>query len=210
MDYLTERVKILEDELSYLKEKDIENRALIAKMFENNEKILKSFVYKNQETDKQLSLIFNFIINMCDPEVEISNFLISHAIDIYNCDKNLFCKILAKDDIFTTSCPDVFKLLFLDIPYEELNNILEEASLIKELSYSKWFKLNFLRNLVIQGYKLDLNENDKNIYLLKMHKMFTETDVSSCPHPYNSKDQFIKNAIFKISLNHALVVQSKN
>ena len=63
MDYLTERVKILEDELSYLKEKDIENRALIAKIFENNEKILKSFVYKNQETDKQLSLIFNFIIN---------------------------------------------------------------------------------------------------------------------------------------------------
>lgn len=197
---LTERVKILEDELSYF-------RTTIAKIFDNNEKIFKSFVYKNQETDKQLSLIFNFIINMCDPEVEISDFLISHAIDIYNCDKNLFCKILAKDDIFTTSCPDVFKLLFFDIPYEELDNILEEASLIKELSYSKWFKLNFLRNLVIQGYRLDLNENDKNIYLLKMHKMFTETDVSSCPHPYNSKDQFTKNAIFKICLNRATILQ---
>ena len=85
---------------------------------------------------------------------------------------------------------------------------MKNSMLMKsDISYSKWYKLNFLYNLVLQGYQIELNENDKNIFLLKIHKLFTDTDVSTCPHPYNSKDQFIKNTIFKICLNRATVLQ---
>ena len=174
------RINIIEDELFYLKEKDVENRKLITKMFENNEKILESFVYKNEEIDRKLLLISKFIANMCDPETDTTEFLISHAIDIYKCD--LIC-------FFST--------------YLMKNSMLMKS----DISYSKWYKLNFLYNLVLQGYQIELNENDKNIFLLKIHKLFTDTDVSTCPHPYNSKDQFIKNTIFKICLNRATVLQ---
>ena len=115
------RINIIEDELFYLKEKDVENRKLITKMFENNEKILESFVYKNEEIDRKLLLISKFIANMCDPETDTTVFLISHAIDIYKCDINLFCQIIAKNEIVTKSCTDVFNLFFFNISYEEFD-----------------------------------------------------------------------------------------
>lgn len=222
---MEERIEVLENDLVYLYKKDIENRAAITKILENNEKILESFVYKNEEITKKLSLAFNFIEHMCDPETDMPDFLMKNAIDIYNCDKNLFCKMIAKHDDMTKSCVEIFKLLFFDISYEELDAILEDASMYNKNGdvYSKWYKLNFLYNLVLQGYsltndtsgfpfeyqlndekkkKLD-NDNYKNMFLQKMYIIFNDTDVSSCRVPYNSKEQFLKNQIFKICYNQA-------
>jgi hypothetical protein len=220
------RIEILENDLSRFKQRDFENRKIIAKMFENNEKIITSLLYKNQEFDKKLSLLNNFIEHICEPESDITEFLSKNLIDIYICNRNLFCKMIAKQEQLTMNCVIVFKLLFFDVSYQELDLILEDASKhINVLpSYYKWYKLNFLYNLVLQGYtltndlagfphklqtdekdkmrKLD-NENHKNIFLQKMYKIFEDTDVSSCPPPYNTKEHFLKSTIFKICYHEA-------
>ena len=231
---MEERIEVLEAELAYLHKKDIENRAKITKMLENNEKILETLVYRNQEINTKLSVLFNCMDYLCnkDSEPDIHDFLMENSIDMYICNKIFFCKMIAKQEIMTLRCVNVFKLLFFEISYEELNAVLEYASKntemidpnIKTESYSKWYKLNFLFNLVLQGYSLisDLsgfphkykpdekdkmrkldNDNYKNIFLQKMYKLFNETDISSCPSPYNSKDQFLKNTIFKLCYNEA-------
>jgi hypothetical protein len=225
---MEERIEVLESDLVYLYKKDIENRATITKILENNDKIIKTLVFRNQEIDKKLSLVVNFIEYLCnknsDPEINL--FLIKNAIDIYNCDRNLFCKMIAKKEDMTMRCVDVYKLLFFDISYEELDDILEDASKNTEMiERSKWYKLNFLFNLVLQGYSLsnDLSgfphkyqsdENDeqkkldnnkyRKMFLQKMYKLFNDTDISSCPSPYyNSKEHFFKNTIFKLCYNEA-------
>jgi hypothetical protein len=219
---MEERIEVLESDLAYLYKKDIENRAAITKILENNEKILESLVYRNQEIDKKMSLMFNCIEFLCNKEsdTDVFEFLTENAIDIYKCDTQLFCKMIAKQEIMTMGCANVFNLLFFHISFEELDLLLEEASRYNKNgdAYSKWFKLHFLHNLVLQGYSLCKN-NDLNyiqgyplpknnginykIFLDKMYKIFNETDISSCPSPYNSKDQFLKNTIFKICYNEA-------
>jgi hypothetical protein len=219
---MEERIEVLESDLAYLYKKDIENRAAITKILENNEKILESLVYRNQEIDKKMSLMFNCIEFLCNKEsdTDVFEFLTENAIDIYKCDTQLFCKMMAKQEIMTISCANVFNLLFFHISFEELDLLLEEASRYNKNgdAYSKWFKLHFLHNLVLQGYSLCKN-NDLNyiqgyplpknnginykIFLDKMYKIFNETDISLCPSPYNSKDQFLKNTIFKICYNEA-------
>jgi hypothetical protein len=202
---MEERIEVLESALK----KDIENRAAITKMLENNEKILESIVYHNQEIDKKLSLMFNCIEFLCNKESDsdMLDFLIENAIDIYKCDKKLFCKMIAKQEDMTISCANVFNLLFYELSFEELDSLLELASTYNKsgVDYSKWSKLHFLYNLVLQGYSLQKNKNDLNykIFLNKMYKIFNETDVSSCPSPYNSKEQFLRNTIFKICYNEA-------
>jgi hypothetical protein len=220
------RIEILENDLSRFKQRDFENRKIIAKMFENNEKIITSLLYKNQELEKKLSVVFNFIENIYEPDRNMPDFLIKNAIEIYVCNRNLFCKMVARQEDITTNCVNVFKLLFFDLPYEEFDLILEDASKnVKVLpSYYNWYKLNFLYNLVLQGYSLtnDLtgfpyklkkdekdkmrkleNENCKNMFLQKMYKMFEDTDISSYPSPYNSKEQFLENDIFHLCYNEA-------
>jgi len=211
---MEERIEILESDLAYLYKKDIENRAVIAKIFENNEKILESLVYHNQEIDRKLSLVFNCVEFLCnkDDESDMQDFLMENAIDIYNCDKKLFCKMIAKQEDMTMRCVNVFNLLFFEISYEELDDVLEMASKFNKNGgddYSKWSKLHFLCNLVLQGYSLHKKNNEINneIFLDKMYKIFNETDISSCPSPYNSKDQFLKNTIFKICYNEARNMQ---
>ena len=204
---MEERIEVLESDLK----KDIENRAAITKMLENNEKILESLVYHNQEIDRKLLLMFNCIEFLCNKEPEsdadMHEFLTENAIDIYKCDKKLFCKMIAKQEDMTISCTNVFNFLFFELSYEELDSILEEASKYNKsgVAYSKWSKLHFLYNLVLQGYSLQKNKNDLNykMFLDKMYKIFNDTDVSSCPKPYNSKEQFLRNTIFKICYNEA-------
>jgi hypothetical protein len=206
---MEERIEVLESDLAYLYKKDIENRETITKILENNDKIIKTLVFRNQEIDKKLSLIFNFLDYLCNKNIdsEMQDFLIKNAIDIYNCDRKLFCKMIAKHEDMTMRCVNVFKLLFFDISYEELDDILEESSKYNKsgVAYSKWSKLHFLCNLVLQGYSLHKNESfNYKIFLEKMYKIFNETDVSSCPSPYNySKEQFLKNTIFKLCYNEA-------
>ena len=218
---MEERIEILESDLAYLYKKDIENRAAITKMLENNEKILESLVYHNQGIDKKMSLMFNCIEFLCNKEsdTDTQEFLMENAIDIYKCDKKLFCKMIAKQEDMMISCANVFNLLFFELSFEELDFLLEEASTYNKngLAYSKWFKLHFLYNLVLQGYSLQKNDLNylqgyplpKNnginykIFLDKMYKIFIDTDVSSCPSPYNSKEQFLRNTIFKICYNEA-------
>jgi len=199
---MEERIEVLESDLK----KDIENRAA---MLENNEKILESIVYHNQEIDKKLSLMFNCIEFLCNKESDsdMNEFLTENAIDIYKYDKKLFCKMIAKQEDMTISCANVFNFLFFELSFEELDSLLEDASIYNKsgVDYSKWSKLHFLYNLVLQGYSLQKNKNDLNykIFLNKMYKIFNETDVSSCPSPYNSKEQFLRNTIFKICYNQA-------
>jgi hypothetical protein len=203
---MEERIEVLESDLAYLYKKDIENRAAITKILENNEKILESLVYRNQEIDKKLSLIFNCAEYLCNKEsgADMHEFLMENAIDIYNCDKKLFCKMIAKQENMTMGCVNVFNLLFFDISFEELDSTLEMASKFKSAEYSKWFKLHFLSNLVLQGYSLYKNNGiNYKIFLNKIYKIFNETDLSSCPPPYNSKEQFLRNTIFKICYNEA-------
>ena len=203
---MEERIEVLESDLAYLYKKDIENRAAITKILENNEKILESLVYRNQEIDKKLSLIFNCAEYLCNKEsgADMHEFLMENAIDIYNCDKKLFCKMIAKQENMTMGCVNVFNLLFFDISFEELDSTLEMASKFKNAEYSKWFKLHFLSNLVLQGYSLYKNNGiNYKIFLNKIYKIFNETDLSSCPPPYNSKEQFLRNTIFKICYNEA-------
>jgi len=202
---MEERIEVLESDLK----KDIENRAAITKMLENNEKILESLVYRNQEIDKKMSLMFNCIEFLCNKESDsdMHDFLIENAIDIYKCDKKLFCKMIAKQEIMTISCANVFNFLFFELSFEELDSLLEDASKYNKsgVAYSKWSKLHFLCNLVLQGYSLHKNESfNYKMFLEKMYKIFNETDVSSCPSPYNySKEQFLKNTIFKLCYNEA-------
>jgi len=219
---MEERIEVLESDLAYLYKKDIENRAAITKILENNEKILESLVYRNQEIDKKMSLMFNCIEFLCNKEsdTDVFEFLSENAIDIYKCDTQLFCKMIAKQEIMTISCANVFNLLFYELSFEELDLLLEEASRYNKNgdAYSKWFKLHFLYNLVLQGYSVCKNNDlsylqgyplPKNnginykIFLNKMYKIFNETDLSSCPPPYNSKEQFLRNTIFKICYNEA-------
>jgi len=205
---MEERIEVLESDLAYLYKKDIENRAAITKMLENNEKILESIVYHNQEIDKKLSLMFNCIEFLCNKEsdTDVFEFLTENAIDIYKCDKKLFCKMIAKQEDMTISCANVFNLLFYELSFEELDSLLELASRYNKsgVDYSKWSKLHFLYNLVLQGYSLQKNESfNYKIFLDKMYKIFNETDLSSCPPPYNSKEQFLRNTIFKICYNEA-------
>ena len=226
---MEERIELLESDLDYLYKKDIENRAVITKMLENNEKILESLIYHNQEIDKKMSLMFNCIEFLCNKESDVDIHdncdkklfckiakqedmtlrcanVFNLAIDIYNCDKKLFCKMIAKQEDMTLRCANVFNLLFFDISYEELNSLLEMASKFNKKGdeYSKWFKLNFLSNLVLQGYSLHKNNNSNyKVFLDKMYKIFNDTDISSCPSPYNSKEQFLRNTIFKICYNEA-------
>lgn len=205
---MEERIEVLESDLAFLYKKDIENRATITKMLENNEKILESMIYHNQEIDRKLSLMFNcaeYLFNKND-ESDIQDFLMENAIDIYNCDRNLFCKMIAKQEDMTMRCVNVFKLLFFDISYEELDSLLEDASKYNKsgVAYSKWSKLHFLCNLVLQGYSLQKNESfNYKMFLDKMYKIFNDTDLSSCPKPYDSKEQFLKNTIFKLCYNEA-------
>ena len=205
---MEERIEVLESDLAYLYKKDIENRAAITKMFENNEKILESLVYRNQEIDKKMSLMFNCVEFLCNKEsdADMHEFLTENAIDIYKCDKKLFCKMIAKQEDMTISCANVFNLLFYELSFEELDFLLEEASTYNKsgVAYSKWSKLHFLYNLVLQGYSLCKNNGiNYKIFLDKMYKIFNETDLSSCPSPYNSKEQFLRNTIFKICYNEA-------
>ena len=111
---MEERIEVLESDLAYLYKKDIENRAAITKILENNEKILESLIYRNQEIDRKLSLMFNCVEYLCnkDDESDMHKFLTENAIDIYNCDKKLFCKMIAKQEDMTISCTNVFNLLF--------------------------------------------------------------------------------------------------
>ena len=186
---MEERIEVLESDLAYLYKKDIENRAAITKMLENNEKILESLVYRNQEIDKKLSLMFNCIefLSNKESDSDVFEFLSENAIDIYKCDTQLFCKMIAKQEIMTISCANVFNLLFYELSFEELDSLLELASKFKSADYSKWFKLHFLSNLVLQGYPLCKNNDlsylqgyplPKNnginykIFLNKMYKIF--------------------------------------
>ena len=70
-ELLIEKIKKLDDEISYYKKKDIENQILLTKMFEDNQKMLENIVdlcentIKNQkDINKKVSLFFLSYLNL--------------------------------------------------------------------------------------------------------------------------------------------------
>lgn len=230
---LTKRIDMLENNLAYFMQKDYENRKSFVKMFENHDAIFESFVEKIQEINRRFTFTCNFIEYLSDnSDIDIKSFIIKNAVKIYNCDKNFLCKMFAKYEEMTESSNEIFKLLFFDISYDDLEYVLETAALCCSPTNAKWYKLKFLYNLVIQGYcistkpnafeiflgiemkKMNIDMNAKNIEMLNKHfkkkflqkwfMMFNETDISYCTDPYNKRDYFFKNQIFNICYQEAM------
>ena len=130
-ELLIEKIKKLDDEISYYKKKDIENQILLTKMFEDNQKMLENIVdlcentIKNQkDINKKVSLSFKWIEDCCntgDAEYTLG-FVTRNFIDIYNYDKYLFSRMISNDGLIGNNA-NISIFLFYDISFEEFDSL---------------------------------------------------------------------------------------
>jgi hypothetical protein len=212
-ELLMEKIKKLDDEISYYKKKDIENQTLLIKMFKDNQKMLENIVnlYENtikeqKEINKKTSLSFKLVEHYCNTgETNVGTIFTKHFIDIYNYDKDLFCKMISTNSILLNHV-EISIFLFYEISFEEYDSILDTASQYMAKRYDNdndksknWWKLRFLKDsiLVLHNVKLNKFIKDKDMVLTKFYKIFNDVEIDSMQNePYNSKRSFFGHPHF--------------
>lgn len=202
-ELLMEKIKKLDDEISYYKKKDIENQTLLIKMFKDNQKMLESIIdlYENtikdqQEINKKASLSFKWIEYYCNTgNTNFGGFNAKHFIDIYNYDKDLFCRMISNCHGVLSNYVEISIFLFYEISFDEYNSILDTASEYMAKRYDNdksknWWKLHFLRESILCLCNTHLHKEfkDKDMVLTKFYKIFNDVEIDSTQsEPYNSK-----------------------
>jgi hypothetical protein len=213
-ELLMEKIKKLDDEISHYKKKDIENQTLLIKMFKDNQKMLENIVnlYENtikeqKEINKKTSLSFKLIEYYCNTgDTNVGSFITKHFIDIYNYNKELFCRMISNNSILLSHV-EISIFLFYEISFEEYDSILDTASqyLAKRYKNDKsknWWKLHLLNQSILVFQNVTFNQNlikikDKEIVLTKFYKIFNDVEIDSTQNePYNSKRSFFGNPQF--------------
>jgi hypothetical protein len=211
-ELLMEKIKKLDDEISYYKKKDIENQTLLIKMFKDNQKMLENIVnlYENtikeqKEINKKTSLSFKLIEYYCNTgETNVGSFITKHFIDIYNYDKELFCRMISNpNNSILLNHVEITIFLFYEISFEEYDSILDTASqyIAKRYNNDKsknWWKLHLLNQSILVFQNLNQNLiNNKDMVLTKFYKIFNDVEIDSTQNePYNSKRSFFDNPNF--------------
>ena len=201
-----EKIKKLDDEISYYKKKDIENQILLTKMFEDNQKMLENIVdlcentIKNQkDINKKVSLSFKWIEDCCNTGENTLGFVTKNFIDIYNYDKDLFSKMISNHGLINAN---ISIFLFYDISFEKFDSILDIASVHVakranpyDINTINWFKLHLLNRSILVLHNVTLK--DKHIVLTKFYKIFNDVELDSSKNePYNSKKCFFGHPFF--------------
>ena len=187
-ELLMEKIKKLDDEISYYKKKDIENQILLTKMFKDNQKMLENIVdlcentIKHQkDINKKVSLSFKWIEDCCNTgDLEHTlGFVTKNFIDIYNYDKDLFSRMISNDGLIDCNA-NISIFLFYEISFEEFDSILDIASVHRakknksndDINTINWFKLNLLNQSILVLHNVTLK--DKHIVLTKFYKIFNK------------------------------------
>lgn len=211
-ELLMEKIKKLDDEISYYKKKDIENQTLLIKMFKDNQKMLENIVnlYENtikeqKEINKKASLSFKLIEYYCNTnDTNIGTFNAKHFIDIYNYDKDLLCRMISNCNVLPNYA-EITIFLFYEISFEEYDSILDTASQYMAKRYDNdksknWWKLHFLHQSILVLQNGTLNNiliKDKDMVLTKFYKIFNDVEIDSTQNePYNSKRSFFGHPYF--------------
>ena len=210
-ELLMEKIKKLDDEISYYKKKDIENQILLTKMFKDNQKMLENIVdlcentIKHQkDINKKVSLSFKWIEDCCNTgDLEHTlGFVTKNFIDIYNYDKDLFSRMISNDGLIDCNA-NISIFLFYEISFEEFDSILDIASVHRakknksndDINTINWFKLNLLNQSILVLHNVTLK--DKHIVLTKFYKIFNNVELDSRKNePYNSKKCFFGHPFF--------------